>query len=82
MLWWQSLILIEIVHNFFGFLLYCVFLGGNGVTGWEGVNPVWIYNHCRVNAFGAVVLCLLTNSLCPIASIAYWFYKLCTVGRR
>lgn len=45
-------------------------------------NPVWIYNHRRVNYFGASLIGVLYNFVCPLASIYYWIKKLCTVGRK
>lgn len=53
--------------------------GGN--IEWENLNPKRIYERFRVNWFGTIFLTLVANLLCPIASIIYWFYKLCTVGR-
>lgn len=50
--------------------------------GFEFVNPVYIYRHCRVNIFGAFVLMILMSLICPIGTICYWIYKLCTVGRK
>lgn len=51
--------------------------------GWECVNPYWVYNYCKsVNWFGATVLALLCTVASPIMALIYWFYKLCTVGRR
>ena len=50
--------------------------------GWEFVNPVHIYKYNKVNWFGAIIVALIYNALCPIGSICYWFYKLCTVGRK
>lgn len=44
--------------------------------------PTYIYKHCRVNYFGAIMLCLFVNGLCPFWSLGFWFYKLCTVGRK
>lgn len=52
---------------------------GNG--DFSFVNPVVIYNHIRVNWFGAIVICVLVNVLLPTISIPYWIYKLVTVGR-
>ena len=46
------------------------------------VNPACIYKHLKVNWFGAIVLATICGLICPIATIGYWFYKLCTVGRR
>ena len=48
----------------------------------EWLNPIWIYRNYEVNFFGAIVVCVLYNLICPIGSICYWFYKLCTVGRK
>lgn len=50
--------------------------------GWEFVNPIHIYKYNKVNWFGAIIVALIYNALCPIGSICYWFYKLCTVGRK
>ena len=46
------------------------------------LNPIAIYKNQKLNVFGCIVLTLLGNILlCPAAPF-YWFYKLCTVGRR
>lgn len=50
--------------------------------GWEFVNPLHVYKHNHVNWFGAIVVALWYNLLCPVAALCYWFYKLCTVGGR
>jgi hypothetical protein len=51
--------------------------------GLELYNPYYSYKyHKSVNWFGAVVLSLLYTMLCPIGAICYWFYKLCTIGRK
>ena len=50
--------------------------------GFEYVNPCWIYRHYHVNYFGAALLFIVFNLLCPIASFCYWFYKICTFGRK
>lgn len=52
------------------------------VDGFEFMNPFWIYKHRNVNFFGAFVLTIAFNLICPIGSICYWFYKLCTVRRK
>lgn len=54
----------------------------NMADGWEFVNPIHIYKYNHVNWFGAIVVALIYNALCPIGSVCYWFYKLCTVGRK
>ena len=47
------------------------------------LNPLFLYDHHnKLNWFGVICLTLLYNLLCPLITIAYWFYKLCTVGRK
>lgn len=43
--------------------------------------PDVIYELFNVNFFSCVMLTLLFNLICPIVSIVYWIYKLCTIGR-
>ena len=50
--------------------------------GCSAVNPLWIYEHYKVNWFGAMWLCIFYHLLAPVYAICYWFYKLCTIGRR
>ena len=45
-------------------------------------NPKWIYNHTKTNWFGTTCLAILANLAFGPAALCYWFYKLCTVGRR
>lgn len=46
------------------------------------VNPLVIYKNIEVNWFGAVVLTIVLNVVFIAAAVPYWFYKLCTCGRR
>lgn len=51
--------------------------------GFEFLNPK--RNYCywtSCNWFGVIFITLLLNILCPILSIGYWLYKLCTFGRK
>lgn len=50
--------------------------------GFEFVNPIWWYHNYPVNPFGAAMCSLGFTILCPVGAIGYWFYKLCTIGRR
>jgi hypothetical protein len=52
------------------------------VDGFEFVNPYWIYKNYKVNYFGTIVLFIIYNLICPLGTICYWFYKLCTIGRK
>ena len=45
-------------------------------------NPKWIYNHTKTNWFGTACLAILANVAFGPSALCYWFYKLCTVGRR
>ena len=78
MAWWETLLLIAITHNWLGFIGALYF----PTLGFEFVNPIWIHEHYRVNVFGTVLLCLSANLLCPLGSIIYWIYKLCTIGMK
>jgi hypothetical protein len=47
------------------------------------VNPIVVHKYNKqVNWFGAIVLALVFTALCPLPAAGYWFYKLCTVGRK
>lgn len=48
--------------------------------GIEFVNPVFVHKHNRVNWFGAFVVATFYGLICPVATIGYWFYKICTIG--
>ena len=76
---WEALVFIVVTWSVVGFTVSMTAINSEGL---EYVNPVWIYKRYRVNYFGAAVLCILYNLICPIGSICYWIYKLCTVGRR
>ena len=74
----------------FCFMVWSV--GGGIILGILGVidefddfsfmNPIKIYKTYRVNYLGAALICIIYNLLCPIGSIGYWIYKICTVGRK
>lgn len=72
-----------ILWAIFGLIICIVWNMGKYTEGWELCNPYWAYKyHKGVNWFGAIMLSLLHTVLCPIGAFCYWFYKLCTVGRR
>ena len=50
--------------------------------GLEFVNPLYIYRQVQVNWFGAFFLAIVFSALSPLLAFGYWFYKLCTVGRK
>lgn len=77
---WFYLILWIILGGAFSFVPYEIYsLFGS----FEYLNPLFLYSyHNKLNWFGAICLTLFYNSLCPLVTISYWFYKLCTVGRK
>ena len=80
----MSLIIgIIIIWHIVGLVPCCMWAVDKYADGWELCNPRWTYKyHKSVNWFGAIMLSLLYAALCPIGAVCYWFYKLCTVGRR
>ena len=63
------------------FLLSMFFESGE-LIGLQWVNPVVIYNNVSVNWFGCIVLTILAHIAAGPWVVFYWFYKLCTVGRK
>ena len=83
---WEFLIVIVVLWNYIGLVI--LLLNKNRpegaismADGWEFVNPIHIHKYNHVNWFGALVVAIIYNALCPIGAVIYWFYKLCTVGR-
>lgn len=83
-----GIIVIIGLWSFIGFMILGVAGGCNpdgmlwNAEGWDFVNPCYVYKHKKVNWFGAIMLSLLYTAICPIFAFGYWFYKLCTFGRR
>ena len=70
-------ILIGGIISFLPYEIYSLF------GSFEYLNPLFLYDyHNKLNWFGVICLTLLYNLLCPLITIGYWFYKLCTVGRK
>lgn len=46
------------------------------------LQPNIIYHNTKLNYFGTGVVCLALNLFFLPIALCYWFYKLCTVGRR
>lgn len=46
-------------------------------------NPIRNYKEwTSMNWFGVIFFTTLLNIICPVYALGYWFYKLCTVGRK
>ena len=77
------IIFLVVVWNGMGLIFCCIEAAAKMCDNMDFFNPCWLYcKHSSVNWFGAIMLCILFTILCPIGAICYWFYKLCTVGRR
>ena len=70
------------VWSICGAIILCIIGVLDEFDDFSYVNPIKIYKTYKVNYFGAAIICIIYNLLCPIASIGYWFYKLCTFGRK
>ena len=63
--------------------IWIIALFKNYCDGFQWINPRYIYQTVQVNWFGCIILTILAHLAAgPIISIIYWFYKLCTVGRK
>ena len=45
-------------------------------------DPAVRYQSGEFNLFGVIVITVILNTVFAPMAILYWFYKLCTVGRR
>ena len=45
-------------------------------------NPITMYYNSNLNIFGVTVLTIIDYTIFFPAAILFWFYKLCTFGRR
>ena len=84
---WYKIVLLICLYIIFQVVICAVIVCNTGgplgqTEGVEFVNPVWWYRNYPVNPFGAIMGALGFTILCPIFALGYWFYKLCTVGRR
>ena len=64
------------------FSIMMVSLENHEVVGLQWINPIVIYNNVHVNWFGCIVLTILAHIAAGPWACLYWFYKLCTVGRK
>ena len=75
--------LIYSVGTFFTNLFISTVSFENGdFVGLQWINPVVIYDNVSVNWFGCIVLTVLAHIAAGPWVVFYWFYKLCTVGRK
>lgn len=67
---------------FTNLFLSSMFFESGELVGLQWVNPILIYNNVSVNWFGCIVLTILAHIAAGPWAVIYWFYKLCTVGRK
>jgi hypothetical protein len=80
---WQLCLVLFLGWNTLGSIIGIIIASNSCADGWELVNPYWVYQYNRrVNWFGALMLAIGFAALCPVAAAGYWFYKLCTWGRK
>jgi hypothetical protein len=75
-------IILFFLWNVFGAGMLGATAGFGKTLGLNRLSIVYQYRMHRVNWFGAFCLALGANLICPIASLCYWFVRLCTVGRK
>lgn len=71
-----------IINVCFGFIYLAALESDAIVVGLCWMNPVWLYNHIRVNVFGAIFVALIAGVVLAPYAVCYWIYKLCVVGRK
>lgn len=79
------MILLEIYTFATGLLhlfIIMVSLENGDIVGLQWINPIVIYDNVHVNWFGCIVLTILAHIVAGPWVCLYWFYKLCTVGRK
>jgi hypothetical protein len=67
-----------VVQCIVGVLINCAWVCQNLTF----LQPNIIYHNTKLNYFGVGVVCLALNLFYLPMALCYWFYKLCTVGRR
>ena len=77
-----DIIFLTVVWNFLGVVCLLTWMNKTTLYPDEILNPFKLYKEYKVNLFGLILLTLFINLLCPVYTIGFWFYKLCTVGRK
>ena len=78
----MDIILSIYIWSIIGFVAYFIIPYTANTHNLEEIfNPKKLYNskNINVNWFGCLVLTTVFNLMCPIFSVGFWFYKLCTV---
>ena len=59
---------------------YSIDYGFESLEDW--FDPIVKYESSEFNLFGVIIITVVFNTAFAPMAILYWFYKLCTVGRR
>ena len=78
--WYMSIIIISIIIQII--ILFGATTDLNEDFYNKLFNPITIYKNHNVNYFGAFLITIFSNCFLFGHAICYWFYKLCTVGRK
>lgn len=65
-----------------GIIIIVLVVGSYFEIGLQWINPIVIYDNVHVNWFGCIVLTVLAHIVAGPWACLYWFYKLCTIGRK
>jgi hypothetical protein len=81
--YWIIIILVGSVVGMLN-LVSMAFVFEYGISGFDDTfNPLLVYEaNPNINVFGCTLLTLFNTIIFLPWAIIYWFYKLCTVGRR
>ena len=77
-----ALIIYAVCTLFSNLFIMSVSVDNGDTVGLQWINPIVIYDNVSVNWFGCIVLTILAHIAAGPWTIFYWFYKLCTVGRK
>lgn len=77
-----DIIFFTVIWNLMGVVCLLAWVNNSTLYFDEILNPFKLYKEYKVNIFGLILLTLFINLLCPLYTIGFWFYKLCTIGRK
>lgn len=67
----------------FAHFISLIYIPNNIKTGFAFFNPIRNYKTwTSMNWFGVILGTTLLHVLLPVYAVCYWFYKLCTFGRK
>jgi hypothetical protein len=78
----KDILVLLFLWSFVEFGIIIKYWDCSNTEGFHFFNPIYNYKAWnKMNWFGVIFFTLLLNIVCPVFSLCYWFYKLCTVGR-